>query len=81
MNIKMKQIGDDLEVECCGCGEPIIVSDGDSMNFRTSEIETDDGFIPMPMGFLCVPCNKKENGDNFNSVEFHRMTGEFDELY
>ena len=72
MNIK--EVGSDFETVCAGCGEPLLMSDGDVLNFRMSEAEGADfeGF-PMFGGFLCAVCNKRENPDSQLTVTFGRL--------
>ena len=64
--MKVRQVGNDLEAICEGCGESLLICDGDSLNFRLG----DDG---MPSGFLCSVCNKSENGEMKNVVKIGRM--------
>lgn len=74
MNIK--QMGDFLEIECCGCGEPLLIGDGDSVNVRVgSAIDSEGEEIPMPEGFLCVACHKEEGSlDNFVRIQRKKCT-------
>ena len=69
MNIK--QMGDYLEIECCGCGESLLIGDGDSVNVRVGTATDMDGEeIPMPEGFLCSVCHKEEGSlDNFVRIQ------------
>lgn len=68
MNIK--PVGNDLESECVGCGEPLLIGEGDSLNFRMGYSEGIE--MPMPEGLLCAACNKQENGDEELIVKFNR---------
>lgn len=64
--IDFKKVGEvDFETKCVGCEETMLITVGDRIHFRDGEpIEIDDGvFVAMPDGFLCVPCNKRENPD------------------
>lgn len=67
--MKLNQVGEHIESECVGCGEPLLIASGDSVNFRMG---TMDG-LPFPEGFLCYSCNKKENGDNELVVKMQKM--------
>lgn len=64
-------MGDYLEIECCGCGEPLLIGEGDSVNVRVgTALDVDGDEIPMPEGFLCVACHKAEGSvDNFIRME------------
>lgn len=64
--MKLRQVGSDLEAMCEGCGEILLICEGDSLNFRLG----DDG---MPAGFLCSVCNKVENGDMTNVARIGRL--------
>lgn len=64
--MKARQIGDDLETMCEGCGEVMLVCDGDLLNFRIGEDS-------VPEGFLCAVCNRKENGNANNVVKIGRL--------
>lgn len=67
MNIR--QVGNDLEVECVGCGEPLLLGSGDSVGVRIGI--SDEG--PFPEGFLCFSCDKKENGENKSFAKVQRL--------
>ena len=67
--MKLNQVGEHIESECVGCGEPLLIASGDSLNFRMG---TMDG-LPFPEGFLCSACNKKENGENELVVKMQKM--------
>jgi hypothetical protein len=64
--MEIKQIGEFLEVECCGCGECLLIGEGDRVNFRTEP----DSYLPS--GFLCAVCYKHEDPTEQQSVEFRR---------
>lgn len=72
MNIKF--IGRDMEAACCGCGEPLLISPGESVDIRAGDYMDLDGVpVPVPEGFLCSVCNRKENGDSVVSMKFHPL--------
>jgi hypothetical protein len=64
--MQLRQVGNDLEAMCEGCGEILLICDGDSLNFRLGP----DG---IPSGFLCSVCNKNENGDTQNVAKIGRL--------
>jgi hypothetical protein len=62
MNIK--QMGDFLEIECCGCGEALLVGDGDKVNVRIGTTNDAEGNeVEIPDGFLCSVCHKEQGTD------------------
>jgi hypothetical protein len=67
--MKLNQVGDHIESECVGCGEPLLIGSGDSLNFRMG---IKDG-MPFPEGFLCSLCNKNENKEDQLFVKLQRM--------
>lgn len=56
MNIR--PVGEDIESECFGCGEPLLIGSGDAVHVKLDF--TSD--FPLPIGFLCRGCNAKEGG-------------------
>ena len=71
MNIK--QIGDYLEVECCNCGECLLVGEGDNVNVRVEKtIDNDGEEVNFPNGFLCFVCHKEEGNLEQNFVRVGR---------
>jgi len=70
--MNFKQIGDYLEIECCGCGEPLLIGDGDCVNVRVGVAEMDGEEIPMPEGFLCVVCHRMEGKKDESFVRMKR---------
>lgn len=64
MNIK--QMGDYIEVECCGCNESLLVGSGDMINVRVADDQKEFE------GFLCFVCHKNENNSNENFVRVER---------
>lgn len=72
--LEINPVGDDLEAVCCGCGEPLLISSGDAVNFRAGETVNIMGIeVPVPAGLLCSVCDKKENGEARLSVKFASM--------
>lgn len=72
--MEFKAVGDDIEAVCCGCGEVLLISSGDTVNFRAGEKMNVMGIeVPMPSGLLCARCSKVENGLDNLSVKFARM--------
>ena len=72
--LDIKQVGNDMEASCCGCGEPILISSGDVVHFRRGgEIKILGMSVPVPSGLLCAACNKVENGEDCLSVKFARI--------
>lgn len=63
--MQIKQMGEFLEVECCSCGECLLIGDGDKINFRSNGDEE-------PQGFLCAVCYKDENPSGEQSLIFKR---------
>lgn len=71
MNIK--QMGDFLEIECCGCGEPMLVGDGDNVNVRVEKtLDADGDEVEIPGGFLCVVCHKKEGSQDQKFIRIQK---------
>lgn len=72
--MELNSVGNYLEAVCCGCGEPLLICSGDSVNFRAGESANIMGIeVPMPSGLLCSVCNKKENGEVRLSVKFAKL--------
>lgn len=70
----LKPVGGDMESTCCGCGEPLLISPSDVVNFRMGgETEVMGVMVPTPAGLLCSICNRKENGKSELSVIFLKM--------
>lgn len=71
----IKPVGDDLEAVCCGCGETLLISSGDSVNFRSGGTEEIMGVeVCMPSGLLCSRCDREENKSESLSVVFTKMS-------
>lgn len=49
---------DFLEINCADCGEPMLVSPGEKINFRSTD----------EFNFLCAVCNKKEDPNQKRTV-------------
>jgi hypothetical protein len=71
--MEIKQVGNHLESACVGCGEVLLIADGDMINFRIGETSIDGEILPVPQGLLCFVCNKKENGSNYNGIRFGKL--------
>lgn len=72
--MEFKSVGEDLEAVCCGCGEPLLISSGDTVNFRAGDAMDVMGVeVPMPSGLLCAKCSREENGDEVLSIRFARL--------
>lgn len=73
--MELKPVGDDLEAVCCGCGEALLISSGDVVNFRAGggTMRVMDVEVPMPSGLLCARCNKEENGSESLSIKFAKL--------
>lgn len=71
--MQINQYGDYIELECCGCGEPMLVGEGDSVNVRVGTATDIDGEeIPMPDGFLCTVCHKEQGSQDKHLVRLER---------
>jgi hypothetical protein len=67
--------GGDMESLCCGCGEPLLISPGDVVHFRRGgEMNIMGMEVPLPGGLLCSPCNRRENGGDFLTVRFEKLS-------
>lgn len=66
--MEIRQVGSDIESECVGCGETLLIVSGDSVNFRLGKVDT-----YQLEGFLCYECNKKENGDAKLIAQLHKL--------
>jgi hypothetical protein len=72
--MELNPVGDELEAVCCGCGEALLISSGDTVNFRAGDTMNVMGIeVPMPAGLLCARCNREENGRESLSVKFTKM--------
>lgn len=70
----MRPAGRDIEAVCCGCGEPLLISSGDTVHFRAGGTMDVMGVeVPMPSGLLCAACDRKENAGEALSVKFVQM--------
>jgi hypothetical protein len=70
--MELKKVGSDFEAKCVGCGEILLLGEGEEINFRAGSKELDGFGIPMFEGFLCGVCNKRENGGIQFSVTFRK---------
>lgn len=69
-----RPVGEDLEGVCCGCGEALLISSGDVVNFRAGNTMDVMGVeVPVPAGLLCSKCSREENGDDVLSIKFARL--------
>ena len=70
-SMKIRPIGRDFEATCSGCGEIMLVMEGDSVNFRMGPpVDIGGVSIPMPQAVLCVACHRKENSSADLSIKF-----------
>ena len=69
--MKIRPIGRDFEATGSGCGEVMLVMEGDSVNFRMGPpVDIGGVSIPMPQAVLCVACHRKENSSADLSIKF-----------
>ena len=76
-DIEFKKVGDmDFETKCLGCDESMLVTVGDRIHFRDGEpVELDGVYGMVPAGFLCMPCNKRENPDKLERTVLFQWIG------